>query len=84
MGIFDGIVEWIAEQVMNGLDLISTSVLGSLGCSMDTFFRTPALKFRKLQLCPAHYSQFLRQRFRISYRVDSRADTCMELYQTAL
>ncbi len=24
MGILDGIVEWIAEQVMNGLDLIST------------------------------------------------------------
>ena len=32
MGILDGIVEWIAEQVMNGLDLISVSVLGALGC----------------------------------------------------
>lgn len=39
MGILDGIVEWIAEQVMHGLDLISTSVLGALGCSMDTFLR---------------------------------------------
>lgn len=39
MGILDGIVEWIAEQVMNGLDLITTSVLGALGCSMDTFLR---------------------------------------------
>ena len=29
MGILDGIVEWIAEQVMNGLDLVTTSVLGS-------------------------------------------------------
>ena len=37
MGILDGIVEWIAEQVMNGLDLISTSVLGALGCDMVTF-----------------------------------------------
>ena len=37
MGILDGIVEWIAEQVMNILDLITTSVLGALGCSMDTF-----------------------------------------------
>lgn len=37
MGILDGIVEWIAEQVMNGLDLITTSVLGALGCNMDTF-----------------------------------------------
>ena len=37
MGILDGIVEWIAEQVMNVLDLITTSVLGALGCSMDTF-----------------------------------------------
>ena len=34
MGILDGIVEWIAEQVMYGLDLINTSVLGALGCSV--------------------------------------------------
>ena len=33
MGILDGIVEWIAEQVMNGLDIINTSVLGALGCN---------------------------------------------------
>ena len=39
MGILDGIVEWIAEQVMNILDLITSSVLGALGCSMDTFLR---------------------------------------------
>ena len=39
MGILDGIVEWIAEQVMKALDLITTSVLGALGCSMDTFLR---------------------------------------------
>ncbi len=39
MGILDGIVEWIAEQVMYGLDLISTSVLGALGCNMNTFLR---------------------------------------------
>ncbi|MCL2775248.1 MAG: hypothetical protein FWD71_18155 [Oscillospiraceae bacterium] len=39
MGILDGIVKWIAEQVMHGLDLITTSVLGALGCSMDTFLR---------------------------------------------
>ena len=39
MGILDVIVEWIAEQVMNGLDLISTSVLGALGCDMGTFLR---------------------------------------------
>lgn len=39
MGILDGIVEWIAEQVMHGLDLITTSVLGALGCNMDTFLR---------------------------------------------
>ena len=37
MGILDGIVEWIAEQVMTILDLINTSVLGALGCNMDTF-----------------------------------------------
>ena len=37
MGILDGIVEWIAKQVMNGLDLISTSVLGALGCDMEAF-----------------------------------------------
>lgn len=39
MGILDGIVEWLAEQVMNGLDLITTSVLGALGCDMNTFLR---------------------------------------------
>lgn len=39
MGILDGIVEWIAEQVMNLLDLITSSVLGALGCDMSTFLR---------------------------------------------
>ena len=39
MGILDGIVEWLAEQVMNGLDLINTSVLGALGCDMAAFLR---------------------------------------------
>ena len=39
MGILDGIVEWIAEQVMHGLDLINTSVLGALGCDMSVFLR---------------------------------------------
>ena len=36
MGILDGVVEWISEQIMHGLDLINTSVLGALGCGMDT------------------------------------------------
>ena len=39
MGILDGIVEWIAEQVMSMLDMITTSVLGALGCDMSTFLR---------------------------------------------
>ena len=39
MGILDGIVKWIAEQVMHGLDMITTSVLGALGCDMSTFVR---------------------------------------------
>jgi hypothetical protein len=39
MGILDGIVEWIAKQVMYGLDLINTSVLGALGCDMSVFVR---------------------------------------------
>ena len=39
MGILDGIVEWLAEQVMHGLDLINTSVLGALGCDMAVFLR---------------------------------------------
>ena len=39
MGILDGIVGWIAEQVMHGLDLVTTSVLGALGCDMSTFMR---------------------------------------------
>ena len=40
MGILDGVVEWISEQIMHGLDLINTSVLGALGCGMETFLRT--------------------------------------------
>ena len=39
MGILDGVVEWISEQIMHGLDLINTSVLGALGCGMETFLR---------------------------------------------
>ena len=39
MGILDGIVEWIAEQVMAGLDLVTTSVWGALGCDMAVFLR---------------------------------------------
>lgn len=39
MGILDGIVEWLAEQVMNGLDLVTTSVLNALGCDMTVFLR---------------------------------------------
>lgn len=39
MGILDGIVSWIAQQVMNILDMISSSVLGALGCNMTTFIR---------------------------------------------
>ena len=35
MGILDGIVEWIAEQVMAGLDLVTTSVLGCLLYTSD-------------------------------------------------
>ena len=45
MGILDGLVSWIAEQIMNILDMISSSVLGALGCNMDTFIRYfPAAK----------------------------------------
>ena len=39
MGILDGIVEWIAEQIMYGLDIINISVLGALGCDMSVFLR---------------------------------------------
>jgi hypothetical protein len=39
MGILDGIVAWIAEQVMHILDIINTSVLGALGCDMSVFIR---------------------------------------------
>jgi len=39
VGILDGIVTWIAEQVMNILDMISSFVLGALGCDMSTFLR---------------------------------------------
>ena len=39
IGILDGVVEWIAQQVMNFLDMITTSVLGTLGCNMEVFTR---------------------------------------------
>lgn len=39
MGILDGIVEWLAEQIMSILDMITTSVLGALGCDMNMFLR---------------------------------------------
>lgn len=39
MGILDGIVAWIAEKIMAGLDLLTSSVLGALGCNMSTFDR---------------------------------------------
>ncbi len=39
MGILDGIIEWLAEQVMLILDLVTTSVLGALGCDMEVFLR---------------------------------------------
>lgn len=39
MGILDSIVGWIAEQVMHGLDMITTSVLGALGSDMTLFMR---------------------------------------------
>lgn len=39
MGILDSIVEWIATQIMNLLDMINGSVLGALGCDMSVFLR---------------------------------------------
>jgi len=39
MGILDGIIGWIATQVMHGLDMITTTVLGALGCDMTSFVR---------------------------------------------
>ena len=39
IGILDGVVEWLAEQVMNVLDMITSSVLGALGCNMDLFVK---------------------------------------------
>ena len=45
MGILDGIVGWVAEQIMYILDMINTSVLGALGCDMSVFERYfPAAK----------------------------------------
>ncbi len=39
MGILDSIVEWVATQIMNLLDMITGSVLGALGCDVGTFLR---------------------------------------------
>jgi hypothetical protein len=39
VGILDNVVEWLATQIMNLLDIITGSVLGALGCDMSTFLR---------------------------------------------
>ena len=45
MGILDGIIQWLAEKIMGCLDLVTSSVLGALGCNMDIFVRYfPAAK----------------------------------------
>lgn len=45
MGILDSVVEWLSTQVMNLLDMVNGSVLGSLGCDMSVFTRYfPAAK----------------------------------------
>ena len=36
---YPGWHRWIAEQIMAGLDLVTTSVLGALGCDMTVFLR---------------------------------------------
>ena len=45
MGILDSIVEWIATQVMNLLDLITGSVLGALGC--DTMLKECISEYKR-------------------------------------
>ena len=63
MGILDGIVEWIATQIMNGLDLITTSVLGALGCDMGTFLRYfPAAETMNGTYLPTQYKVCLGER----------------------
>lgn len=49
MGILDSIVGWIAEQVMNILDLITGSVLGALGCDISS----EIMKRKRLCFIPA-------------------------------
>ena len=39
MGILDGIVEWFAQKAILTLDVLSTAILGSLGCDMEAFLR---------------------------------------------
>ena len=56
MGILDGIVEWIAEQVMNILDLITTSVLGALGCSIGLLF---SVIFQQRKQCTRFFWHWL-------------------------
>lgn len=39
MGILDGVVEWFIQKIMLILDLGTISILGALGCNLDTFLR---------------------------------------------
>ena len=39
MGILDSIVQWFADQITDGMDLISSSVLDALGTDLSLFVR---------------------------------------------
>ena len=54
MGILDGIVEWIAEQVMAGLDLVTTSAVSYT--HLDVYKRQVCMRaeFHRLLSQPLH------------------------------
>ena len=59
MGILDGIVEWIAEQVMAGLDLVTTSVLGASLSIFSLTHRDLRLKGRNAPISVPNCANYL-------------------------
>ena len=69
MGILDGIVAWMAEKAMAGLDLITSSVLGALACHMDVFLQYfPAAEtlYSVFAVSYTHLDVYKRQSFSFS------------------
>ena len=82
MGILDGIVEWIAEQIMYVLDLLTTSVISvhrlsqSRATPLPRTFTTPLRKMPEGSRCRANLpNSFTTVWCRDALRLDTQRGT---------